>query len=883
MAGGRARAARSVGRYELVHELSQSYLGPLWAARIEGDLNAGLAMIRLVSLARLDADTRVRLLEAAWQAMEVRDDGVSAVTDVVASDGELGIVSEYVEGVALRGLASFASVRRKPAPPPVALRITLDLIAAVRSLHHTTAELGDEAVPLWGGLSADSVLVTAAGKTLILDVAIASAAAPIESLGGNPERTAYAAPEQLATPPKADARTDVFTIGVLCWELLSSRRLFVGSDKGVAQKVLASKIPRPDELRKKGDPEMPAGLVQAVMKALEREPAARFESVDALAQALEGSGVTPANHDAVAEYVNAVAEGALARAREALRTSPSGTRSAVPARAEPKAKPAVPEKPKVVAQAPAKPVMPARADTKLAAKPAIPVRPEGKPAIPVRPEGKPAIPIRPEGKPAARPEPRPQIRARQPTMIGIPAPAVLPSPDSSGSPARAAPAAAPTLQAQPEPAPESAVPSSAIEIVPESVAPSAAAPARPGGRDVADSSSGEEPTGQYSSRELLRQVEAMRVPTKRPSDLPGVTPTPAPSHFPGASPTPLLNDLLGAGPAPMPGEFLDASPTPPPSDFPEPATAPRLDASPLPVPADAGWLDDPASLPPPPPSGVDRDATTPDDPAEVAPFPPPPSVPSPIAKIVPIGSQPLSAQRGTAPAPVPSRTPEPAAAFAQAPVPAQSYAPTPAGAFPERTAAPSSLAPRAAALATPSGGTPRPAASLPPAASPAYLPSQIPPPLFHDPRARVGAKPERKAREQRKSSGVLLGLGLSLVLVVASAGLGIWILKGREKPEAPQEPAAAESEVKAAPAVPATATPPAAPATSAEPRAAAEPSAVAPEAKAAEPATAPSAEPAAVATPPATPAPRAALPVTRPAPAKKAAPKKKARYVPDDI
>ena len=59
----KAKAPKQVGRYQLVYELGASYLGPLWAARIEG--GDTLALLRLEPLARLDADARVRLLEAA--------------------------------------------------------------------------------------------------------------------------------------------------------------------------------------------------------------------------------------------------------------------------------------------------------------------------------------------------------------------------------------------------------------------------------------------------------------------------------------------------------------------------------------------------------------------------------------------------------------------------------------------------------------------------------------------------------------------------------------------------------------------------------------------------------------------------------------------------
>src|SRR5882672_3686629 len=320
MAIARIKLPKQVGRYQLSYELSPSYLGPLWAARIEGGDGSSLAMLRLVSLARLDADTRVRLLEAAWQAMEVRDDRIISVTDVVASDGELSIVSDYVEGLPLRSISGLASVRRKPIPVSVALRFIADLMDGVVALHRAMEELGEEAVPLFGGLSVDSVLVGADGRTSLLDVAIAGAASSVESLGGSPERAAYAAPEQVGAGGSIDARTDVFSLGALAWEMLSSRRLFVGSDKGVVQKVLAAKIPKLDDATRKGDFEIPKPVAAAVMKALAREPGERFESVEAFRDAL--SGFAPAPPADAADYVAIIADGALARTREALSLPP---------------------------------------------------------------------------------------------------------------------------------------------------------------------------------------------------------------------------------------------------------------------------------------------------------------------------------------------------------------------------------------------------------------------------------------------------------------------------------------------------------------------------------------------------------------------------------
>ena len=395
MALGRTKPAKVVGRYQLAHELAPSYLGPLWAVRVDGgDGAAPLAMLRLVSLSRLDADTRVRLLEAAWQAMEVRDERVCPVTDVVASDGELSIVSDYAEGLPLRALQGVASVRRKPLAISVALRILTDLVDGVSALHRAMIELGEEAVPLYGGLSPDSILVGTNGRTSVLDVAVASVASSVESLGGNPERIALCGPGAGGDrAARADARTDVFAVGVIAWELLSGRRLFVGSDKAVGQKVLAAKIPRIDELRRKGDPEIPQSLSKMVTKALERDPEARF-FVDRGAGAALSRRAACAVGDAaeVESYVAMVAEGALSRTRDSLKDPVSKVRQV----ANPWSKlkppePAAPLRPPVVV-----------AEEKAIAKP--------KPVAPTA--------LR---KPLVAAGPRP----RQPTMIGIPAPARL--------------------------------------------------------------------------------------------------------------------------------------------------------------------------------------------------------------------------------------------------------------------------------------------------------------------------------------------------------------------------------------------------------------------------------------------------------------------------
>ncbi|HEX4339653.1 MAG TPA: protein kinase [Polyangiaceae bacterium] len=829
----RAKAPKQVGRYQLVHELAPSYLGPLWAARIDG--GDTLALLRLVSLVRLEADTRVRLLEAAWQAMEVRDDRVAPVTDVVASDGELSVVCEYAEGIALRAALSLASVKRKPMPVAVALRFIVDLTDGALALHRAMAELGDEAVPLFGGLSVDSVLIGVDGRASVLDASIASAASSVESLGGSPERVAYAAPEQVGGTGAIDARTDVFSLGILAWEMLSNRRLFVGSDRAVAQKVLAAKIPKLEDASRKGNLEVPKALNATVLRALSLDPAARFESMEAFRAALDATGVAPAAPEEAATYVAMIAEGSLSRTRDALSPPSNKPRTSVaaPPRARVDAAPTLhpgaeprPSLPTTRADtdANAKPPRIARpatfrpgADPKPLARPGVEpravARPSLEPRAVTRPSLEPRAVARPslDPMPAARPSVEPKavttservsigpkadtgwraleappssvrsvppanVRPRQITMIGLPPPA--------GLRPEATPPAAPAAVTAPATA----------------TAPAAATASAPVSEAPPSDDGSDEPTQQYS-REHLRQLTDFRnnspstrppEPASRPVQPPPESvepptrtmspPTRAPDQTPFGPPvtleTPLapqavapaqkpsrasevpLPRLVSLAPTPRPLSELHTERPPPPEPEPTPPTphmAPSAEdiarnaevarafdhatSSPLAGKFAARGDRVEATLPP-----ADADVA----PVRVAPAPPPARMNRPPTNPVvsPFGAT-QTAPFGAPPSPLVT----PSAAPQSPPVPSLS----------------------------PARGGEQPVFSRPPAAASAsYFPSQVAPPIIHDPRAnRAPATASRGVPQFTR--GVLLGVLVSLGLVVTSAAIALFFMNRHEE------------------------------------------------------------------------------------------------------
>jgi len=303
----------TVGRYALFEQFATGGMATVHFGRLDG---AG-GFARVVAIKRLlphlvqNQEFTEMLLKEARLAARVRHPNVAATLDVVATKGDVLLVLDYVHGEALSTLCRFqAKEKKEQLPLPMAVSIVLDMLQGLAAIHDATDEKGRSLSLVHRDVSPPNVLIGADGVARVLDFGIATALEHIEETA--PERRkgkrGYMSPEQLRGE-RLTQRSDVFSAGIVIWELLAMRRLFPSDqEKEPGDAVLRGDYPRVSQYR----PDVPPALDEIVMRALSTDAEARYASMHELAEAVEGAAPARANARRVGEWVLDLARDALA-------------------------------------------------------------------------------------------------------------------------------------------------------------------------------------------------------------------------------------------------------------------------------------------------------------------------------------------------------------------------------------------------------------------------------------------------------------------------------------------------------------------------------------------------------------------------------------------
>ena len=213
--------------------------------------------------------------------------GIVAVYDFGQIEGNYFLAMEYVRGRDLQAVLRKLRKEGRACPISIAAFVAREVADCLGYAHELAGADGKTLNIIHRDVSPSNIMCPYAGGVKLLDFGIAKALGdtPEERTerGGFKGKLSYMAPERILRRP-IDGRSDLFSLGVVLWEMLVGRRLFrSATDTDTLRNVVEAPIPVPSALR----PEIPASVDAVVMRALERDPADRYATGHEMADALE--------------------------------------------------------------------------------------------------------------------------------------------------------------------------------------------------------------------------------------------------------------------------------------------------------------------------------------------------------------------------------------------------------------------------------------------------------------------------------------------------------------------------------------------------------------------------------------------------------------------
>ena len=249
------------------------------------------------------------------------------------------IAMELVDGLPLATLLRVSSALRRPLPLEAIVEIGVSLASALEYAHTRRGADGELLGIVHRDVSPHNVLVSRQGKVKLIDFGIARAKTrEVQTKTGHMRgKLSYASPEQIAAGA-VDARTDVFSLGVLLYEATTLTRPFVGdSEPAIVSAILEGRRRPIRELR----PEASEALCEAIERAMHPDPESRWASAAAFGEALERAAGRPAAGAAVLSELVLFAEAEKSTLRELASLPPPPASSASGPRSESQTAPTV--------------------------------------------------------------------------------------------------------------------------------------------------------------------------------------------------------------------------------------------------------------------------------------------------------------------------------------------------------------------------------------------------------------------------------------------------------------------------------------------------------------------------------------------------------------
>jgi tRNA A-37 threonylcarbamoyl transferase component Bud32 len=276
-----------LAKYEIIKRLAAGGMAEIFLARASGlpGVQKTVVIKRILPVLASKSDFLEMFLNEARIAATLQHVNVVQMYDVGVADGNYFIVMEYLHGEDVRSIQRALYERRERLPLEHALHIAIGVCAG---LHYAHEKIGHDGQPLnivHRDVSPQNVIVTYNGDVKLLDFGVAKASSNLHetACGIVKGKIPYMSPEH-CMGHTIDRRADIFSLGIMMFELTLGRRLYGGGTEfETLKRIVEQPVPRPSEL----EPDYDLRLEQIVMRALAKRADDRYATARELQIELE--------------------------------------------------------------------------------------------------------------------------------------------------------------------------------------------------------------------------------------------------------------------------------------------------------------------------------------------------------------------------------------------------------------------------------------------------------------------------------------------------------------------------------------------------------------------------------------------------------------------
>jgi len=251
-----------VGHYQIIEKIGAGGMGEVYLAE-DTELNRKVALKFLSPHLCQDADCRTRFKREAQAAAKLNHPNIVTIYEVSEFNGRPFFAMEFVEGLPLSEL-----IKQGDCPLDKVIDLSLQFCEGLQEAHRAGITHRD--------IKPANVLVSQSGRAKLVDFGLASVAGAdkLTNEGSTLGTIGYMSPEQVQGKP-TDQRSDLFSFGVVLYELISCKSPFKTENPAATMNAIAQQTPEPLARYKAGAPDE---LQRIVLKLLHKDPALRYQT-----------------------------------------------------------------------------------------------------------------------------------------------------------------------------------------------------------------------------------------------------------------------------------------------------------------------------------------------------------------------------------------------------------------------------------------------------------------------------------------------------------------------------------------------------------------------------------------------------------------------------